>query len=87
MAAFYKGIQPAWMREAAYTSLRIGLYEPIKDIIGSTTFLQKFISGSLAGGIGSVVGNPFDVLKVRMMASEGQTTKSVGQHVQEVLQH
>ena len=28
-------------------------------------------TGSLAGAIGSTVGNPFDVLKTRMMASEG----------------
>jgi len=29
-AAFYKGIGAAWMREASYTSLRLGLYEPMK---------------------------------------------------------
>jgi hypothetical protein len=28
--AFYKGIVPAWLREASYTSLRLGLYEPVK---------------------------------------------------------
>ena len=28
--AFYKGIGAAWLREASYTSLRIGLYDPIK---------------------------------------------------------
>ena len=28
--AFYKGIGPAWLREASYTSLRLGLYEPVK---------------------------------------------------------
>jgi hypothetical protein len=39
MSAFYKGIQAAWLREAAYTSLRIGLYEPIKDVTGGKTFV------------------------------------------------
>jgi hypothetical protein len=32
---------------------------------------MKFTSGAIAGGIGSLAGNPFDVLKTRMMANEG----------------
>lgn len=31
----------------------------------------------MAGGIGSTVGNPFDVLKTRMMAYEGKENRSV----------
>jgi hypothetical protein len=33
--AFYKGIGAAWMREASYTSLRLGLYEPCKGLTGA----------------------------------------------------
>ncbi len=33
--AFYKGIGAAWMREASYTSLRLGLYEPMKALTGA----------------------------------------------------
>jgi len=33
--AFYKGIKAAMMREASYTSLRIGLYEPMKGLVGA----------------------------------------------------
>lgn len=48
---FYKGIQPAWLREASYSSLRLGLYEPIKIIVGANSpgagFLRKFIAGAL----------------------------------------
>lgn len=67
------------MRELSYTSLRLGLYGPIKKAMGikkDSHFLWKFSAGSLAGGIGSIVGNPFDVLKTQMMATEG--TQSVG---------
>ena len=32
--AFWKGIGPAWLREASYTSLRLGLYAPIKHLLG-----------------------------------------------------
>jgi len=73
--AFYKGINAAWLREASYTSLRLGLYEPMKDVIGAegkdASFLKKFLAGALSGGIGSLAGNPFDVMKTRMMANEG----------------
>lgn len=78
--AFWKGINAAWMREASYTSLRLGLYEPIKVAIGAQSkdahFLKKFSAGSLAGALGSLVGNPFDVLKTKMMAAEGEKPPS-----------
>jgi hypothetical protein len=78
--AFYKGINAAWLREASYTSLRLGLYEPIKGVVGAKDkdahFLKKFAAGCLAGAIGSLVGNPFDVLKTRMMASTEGTSFS-----------
>jgi hypothetical protein len=38
---------------------------------------MKFLAGSLAGGLGSIVGNPFDVLKTRMIASEGKAQLSL----------
>ena len=36
IAAFWKGIPAAWLREASYTSLRLGLYDPIKTAMGVT---------------------------------------------------
>jgi hypothetical protein len=80
-AAFWKGIGAAWMREASYTSIRLGLYEPIKHALGvkkDSWFILKFSAGSLAGAIGSIVGNPFDVLKTRMMSTEGKEPPSLG---------
>lgn len=65
----------------------IGLYEPIKEITGGKTLIQKFLAGSIAGGIGSVCGNPFDVLKTRMMATEGKGDASFGHHFNEILKH
>jgi len=78
-AAFWKGIGAAWLREASYTSLRLGLYSPIKKVMGvnnESHFFLKFLAGSAAGGIGSIVGNPFDVIKTRMMAFEGRVQPS-----------
>lgn len=85
--AFYKGIGAACMREASYTSLRLGLYEPMKNLVGAdkpgASVFTKFLAGALAGGIGSCVGNPFDVLKTRMMANEG-VPRGVGDFAREI---
>lgn len=76
------------MREASYTSLRLGLYEPAKGWVGAdqpgASFFRKFLAGAIAGGIGSCVGNPFDVLKTRMMAYEGAENRGVGHFAGEV---
>lgn len=47
-------------------------------------FLSKFCAGALAGGIGSIAGNPFDVLKTRMMASEGAESLGLAHFAKEV---
>jgi hypothetical protein len=74
LSSFWKGIYAAWLREASYTSIRLGLYEPIKIGMGinntqNTSFFLKFVAGSSAGAIGSLFGNPFDVLKTKMMTN------------------
>jgi len=91
MSAFYKGIGAAWLREASYTSLRLGLYEPMKGVTGADKkdagFLSKFLAGALAGGIGSIAGNPFDVLKTRMMASEGAEALGLGHFASDIMKN
>jgi len=83
VAALWKGVNAAWLREASYTSLRLGLYEPCKVAFGcttpeTTTFVKKFAAGSAAGALGSLAGNPFDVLKTKMMATEGSVPSISG---------
>lgn len=46
--------------------------------------LTKFLAGALAGGIGSCAGNPFDVLKTRMMVYEGAESRGVGYFASDV---
>jgi len=62
------------MRESSYSTIRLGLYEPLKVCFGGvdvahTDLKVKVAAGSLAGFIGSGFANPTDVLKVRMQAS------------------
>ena len=57
--------------------MRLGLYDPIKILVGATldaSPLRKFLAGALAGAVGSFTGNPFNVIKLRMMASKDSRT-------------
>jgi hypothetical protein len=79
--ALWKGVNAAWLREASYTSLRLGLYEPCKVLFGAdgadAPFYLKFAAGSAAGALGSLAGNPFDVLKTKLMTTKGKELPSI----------
>ena len=75
MAGLFKGIQATWMRESIYSTLRLGLYEPFKQLLGATDrsntqFYVKFVAGGMSGMVGSMIANPTDLLKIRMQAME-----------------
>lgn len=66
----YKGLEGSCMREASYSTLRLGLYEPIKRLLGAEegqkqALWQKFGAAGLSGMIGSAIANPADLLKTR----------------------
>ena len=66
-----KGIEATAIREASYSTMRIGLYEPIKRAMGAddyqnVTNWKKYASGAIAGMIGSGLANPADLIKTRM---------------------
>ena len=59
------------MRQAVYTTLRIGLYFNLTDYFrkhnnGALTFKQMVGASIIAGGVGSFIGNPFDLALIRM---------------------
>lgn len=61
------------MREASYSTLRLGLYEPLKELFGAqdrahTPLWKKVCSGAISGAIGSAIACPTDVVKIRLMA-------------------
>jgi len=84
-ASLYRGLAPSLLREASYSSLRLGLYEPIRDAIvrasssdgsSSSSLVVKLAAGATSGVIGSAIANPADLLKVRLQAaraSDGAT--------------
>jgi Mitochondrial carrier protein len=78
LAAFYKGLTFAYGRELSYTSIKLGAYAPVRDLLGDgkdAPFYTKFLAGAITGGVGSLVGNPFDVMKTLAQTNSG---KSVG---------
>lgn len=72
--AFWKGIAFAWGREGSYASIKLGAYGPVRDALGAggadAPFYLKFLAGALTGGVGSVIGNPFDVMKTLAQANK-----------------
>jgi len=73
LSGLYKGITPSLMREATYSTLRLGLYEPLKEWFGATDpahtpLWKKLCSGAIAGAIGSAIACPTDVIKIRLMS-------------------
>ncbi|CAM1310879.1 Uncharacterised protein r2_g2119 [Pycnogonum litorale] len=69
----YKGLVASLMREGSYSTIRIGAYEPMKELLGATDpahtpLYLKVISGAITGAIGSAVANPTDLVKVRLQA-------------------
>lgn len=84
-SGIYRGIEGAWMRESVYSTLRLGLYEPIKRNMGVTkesSIGWKFAAGSAAGLIGSTIANPFDLIKIRMQSAT--ENKPVGFHISQI---
>lgn len=80
--SLYRGLAPSLLREASYSSLRLGLYEPVRDgYVGALAsagvanseggLAVKLLAGGTSGIIGSAVANPADLLKVRIQAQAG----------------
>ena len=76
ITSLWKGLSAAYVRESTYTSVKLGCYGPIKEKLqGDNSFIMKFISGSISGTLGVLVGNPFDVMKTLSITNTG---KNVG---------
>jgi len=85
--ALWKGMVPSGLRELSYSTMRFGLYKPIKTQLGAgsprdTPLWKMMAAGGLAGGIASFIANPTDLLKTRMQAEE--VGRPMLTHVQEV---
>lgn len=75
ITSFWKGIPFGYGRELSYTSVKLGAYAPVRDMIGAgnadSPFYLKFLAGAITGGLGSILGNPFDVMKTLAQTNKG----------------
>ena len=81
-AGFAKGLSPALLRASTYGSLRIGMYEPIKEATASVAglkpgtelpLLSKVFVGAFCGGVAQAICCPTDVVKIRLQADAAGT--------------
>lgn len=81
LSGFYRGIRASLCREMSYSGIRMGLYEPTKQLLSrgdaaQASLAMKVCSGAITGAAGSVLANPFDLVKVRMQSVPGSGGRS-----------
>jgi len=78
--ALWKGLGPGLLRQMVFASLRIGLYQPVRDLFhqgpGDPPLYKKILAGLATGTIGISVANPTDLVKIRLQA-EGKLAPGV----------
>jgi len=64
------GLLPSLCREASYSTIRMGGYEPVKRLISpgneALPLYKKILAGATSGMIGALFTTPFDLVKVRL---------------------
>jgi solute carrier family 25 uncoupling protein 8/9 len=79
--SLYKGLSAGLQRQVVFASLRIGLYEPVKqfyvgkDHTGPISVFTRILAALTTGAIGITVANPTDVVKIRFQG-EGKKPES-----------
>lgn len=72
--ALYKGLSAGLLRQASYTTARMGLFTTISDELKKRNdgkalpLYQKAFAGLTAGGLGAMIGSPADLSLIRMQA-------------------
>lgn len=89
VAGLFSGLPAALLRVCAYSSTRIGLYEPFKDGLSDMVWYNepkptqqvslgvKLGAGLLSGGCAAIVGNPLELTKVRMQSKDYKRYRNV----------
>lgn len=82
LTSLWKGIVPGLHRQCLFGGLRIGLYEPVKDLyvgkdfVGDVPLSKKILAGLTTGALAIMIANPTDLVKVRLQA-EGKLPAGV----------
>ena len=73
VSRLYTGLDSALLRQATYTTARLGIYKTMMDWAaernkGPVSILEKGAFSITAGGMAAVVGNPADLALIRMQS-------------------
>ncbi|KAL4450703.1 hypothetical protein ABPG77_001059 [Micractinium sp. CCAP 211/92] len=74
VGSLYKGLSAGLLRQATYTTARLGIYNNIFETAKQWNdnkplpLWQKAVCGLTAGGLGALVGSPADLSLIRMQA-------------------
>ncbi|KAK3802841.1 hypothetical protein RRG08_053992 [Elysia crispata] len=72
LSGIYTGLSAGLLRQATYTTTRLGIYSSLFDMFSKDgkppNFITKALIGVTAGGIGAFVGTPAEVALIRMTA-------------------
>uniref|UniRef100_A0A2C9JGK6 Mitochondrial 2-oxoglutarate/malate carrier protein n=1 Tax=Biomphalaria glabrata TaxID=6526 RepID=A0A2C9JGK6_BIOGL len=72
LSGIYTGLSAGLLRQATYTTTRLGIYTSLFDMMSRDgkppNFISKALIGVTAGGIGAFVGTPAEVALIRMTA-------------------
>ena len=70
-SSLYKGLSAGLQRKMVFASLRIGLYEPVKQLYvgkdhqGPISIFTRILAALTTGAVGISIANPTDVVKIR----------------------
>eukprot|EP00252_Welwitschia_mirabilis_P009508 TRINITY_DN22151_c0_g1_i1.p1 TRINITY_DN22151_c0_g1~~TRINITY_DN22151_c0_g1_i1.p1 ORF type:complete len:301 (-),score=49.56 TRINITY_DN22151_c0_g1_i1:609-1511(-) len=82
ITSLWKGVVPGLHRQCLFGGLRIGLYEPVKnlyvgkDFHGDVPLYKKILAALTTGAVAITVASPTDLVKVRLQ-SEGKLPPGV----------
>ena len=74
VGALYKGLSAGLVRQATYTTARLGIFNTTMDYLkekykgGTVPLAEKAGAGLMAGGLGAIFGSPADLSLIRMQA-------------------
>lgn len=74
VSSLFKGLTAGLQRQMVFASLRIGLYEPVRNLYvgenhtGPISIWTRILAALTTGAFGIMVANPTDVVKIRFQA-------------------
>jgi solute carrier family 25 protein 34/35 len=80
-----RGLVPGMAYQASMNGIRLGLYAPVKNVIGAEPdkpfyFIKNMIAGASTGILGAIAGSPWFMIKCRIQAQSTAVNTVGTQH-------